>query len=70
MNYKYLELYRVGQAVVYLGWVDIDLGYSITRPILLDSLKLGRMCYGLGQDDGTCKSMSTQPRSTTTCPTL
>ena len=44
MNYKYLELYRVGQAVVYLGWVEIDLGHSITRPILLDSLKLGRMC--------------------------
>ena len=42
-NYKCVIenlLYRVGQVVVDLGWVDIDFGHFATCPILLGQLEV------------------------------
>ena len=35
-------VYRVGQVVVDLGWVDIDLEHSTTCPILLGQLEVAQ----------------------------
>ena len=56
--------YRVGQVVVHLGWVDLDLGSSLgwwaTTVATYCPCRLVEYV----------KPKSTQPRCTTTCPTL
>ena len=53
-----------------LGWVDLDFDVPLSHGFWLGWWELGKSGCAAGQDDGTSKSKSTQPRSATISPTL
>ena len=49
------------------GWVDFDFGHSsLLVQFSLGRWEFGRIAWAAGQEGGTLRSKSTQPRSTTT----
>ena len=48
--------------VTYVGWVDLDFDVPLSARFCLGRLEFGRTGWAGGQDDGTSKFKSTQPR--------
>ena len=53
--------YRITLVVV-MGWVDLDVDVPLSAGFCLGRWELGKTRWAGGQDDGTSKSKSTQPR--------
>ena len=69
-NIAKLNLYRVGQVVADIGFLTFILGIPLGALFCIGCLKLGRKGRGAGQDWLNIEIKFSQPRSTTTCPTL
>ena len=63
-------IYRVNRVVMDLGSVDFDFANSLPAQFCSGRWEFGIIGWTAGKDDGTLKSKSTQPRSTTTRFTL
>ena len=63
-------MYRVAHLVANLGWVDLNFDYSTVCLILPGLMEFGRSGWAVGQDGGTPKSKSTEPRFATRWATL
>ena len=65
------EAYAVVQgARVPVGWVDLNLSVPLSAQFCLGGGEFGRSGWAAGQDGGTQKSKSTQPRFQITWDTL